>query len=386
MPSCRLRNVVAKAGSIDRVENTKQRVYPLHQLYFYLTEGCNLRCRHCWIDPKHQRPDSPYGTLDTELFKWIIRQAKPLGLSMVKLTGGEPLLHPYINEILEIVKNEELRLVVETNGTLCTSELAKKLAACANPYVSVSIDGATAETHEWVRGIRGCFDTAVNGIRNLVNEGCRPEVIMTVMRSNSHQIEALVRLAESLGVTLLKLNPVNAIGRGEKMWKARESLTIEELIHLGQWVESTLSTSTDLSIFYSQPPAFRPLGKMFGKNGAGCRICRVQEILGVLWDGSYSLCGIGKTVPDLVFGHAEKDSLEKVWKSNPILSKLRDGLPQKLEGICASCVMRGVCLGNCIAENYHRSRRLWAPFWYCASAYKAELFPQSRIASKFQVA
>ena len=371
---------------MDRVENAEQRDYPLHQIYFYLTEGCNLRCRHCWIDPKHQRPDSPHGTLDPELFQWIIRQAKPLGLSVVKLTGGEPLLHPYINEILEIVRHEELHLVVETNGTLCTSELTKKMAACTNPYVSVSLDGATAETHEWVRGVRGCFDSAVNGIRNLVNEGFRPEVIMTVMRSNSHQIETLAGLAESLGAAVLKLNPVNAIGRGEKMWEARESLTIEELIHLGQWVESTLSNSTDLSIIYSQPPAFRQLSKMFGENSTGCSICRVHGILGVLGDGSYSLCGIGKTVPDLVFGHAGKDTLDKVWKSNPILNELREGLPEKLEGICASCVMRGVCMGNCIAENYYRSRRLWAPFWYCASAEEAGLFPQSRIASKSQVA
>jgi molybdenum cofactor biosynthesis enzyme MoaA len=77
------------------------RTYPLNQIYFYLTEGCNLRCRHCWIAPKYQSEGNTYPALDLDLFKSIIEQAKLLGLTGVKLTGGEPLLHPAINEILE---------------------------------------------------------------------------------------------------------------------------------------------------------------------------------------------------------------------------------------------------------------------------------------------
>jgi molybdenum cofactor biosynthesis enzyme MoaA len=77
---------------------------PLNTLYLYLTEGCNLRCRHCWIEPPHQSARRQYPTLEPGLLRHILHQAKPLGLSSVKLTGGEPLMHPRIGEILEILR------------------------------------------------------------------------------------------------------------------------------------------------------------------------------------------------------------------------------------------------------------------------------------------
>ena len=360
-------------------EETESRTYPLSQLYFYLTEGCNLRCRHCWIAPKYQTEGHAYASLDLDLFRSIIEQAKPLGLTGVKLTGGEPLLHPQIGEILELIRTEDLRLTVETNGVLCTPDLARKMAACKKPFVSVSLDGADPETHEWVRGVEGCFKAALEGMRNLVKAGFRPQVIMSIMRRNRDQMEAVVRLAERLDAGSVKFNVVQPTARGEKMQEAGETLTIEELVYLGRWVENTLSTSTRLRLIYSHPMAFRPFGKMFGHNGDGCGICGIRGILGVLADGSYALCGIGETVPDLVFGHAATDRLESIWENAPVLLDIREGLPNRLEGICGDCLMNSRCLGSCIAQNYYSSKNLWAPFWYCEEAHKRGLFPESRL-------
>ncbi|MBM3300565.1 MAG: radical SAM protein, partial [Deltaproteobacteria bacterium] len=103
---------------------------PLRTLYFYLTHGCNLHCRHCWIVPKFDPEGRPEPSLDFELFQWIVTQAKPLGLTGVKLTGGEPLIHPNIREILDYVREQNLGLTVETNGTRCTPELAEMMRAC----------------------------------------------------------------------------------------------------------------------------------------------------------------------------------------------------------------------------------------------------------------
>src|SRR4030065_1687225 len=158
--------------------------YPLKQIYFYLTEGCDLRCRHCWINPKYQAGESIYPSLDLKLFQHIITQAKGLGLTGVKLTGGEPLLHPHIHKILDIVRSEDLRLVIETNGMLCTPDIADKIKNCKNPFVSVSLDGSTADVHEWIRGVPGSFEKTLNGIKTLVNAGLKPQIIMTVMRRN----------------------------------------------------------------------------------------------------------------------------------------------------------------------------------------------------------
>lgn len=362
-------------------ENDKSK-YPLNQIYFYLTEGCNLRCSHCWIQPKYQAPGHSYPSLSLDLFRSIIEQAKPLGLSAVKLTGGEPLLHPQIDEILELIQLEGLGLVVETNGILCTLKLARKMAACANPFVSVSLDGADAETHEWVRGVEGCFEGAQRGIRNLVAAGIRPQIIMTVMRRNQDQLEKIVQLAEKLGAGSVKFNILHPIARGKKMHQAGEALSIEELIDLGRWVENGFSDSTNLPIIYSHPIAFRPLGRMLGENEDGCGVCGILGILGVLANGSYAMCGIGETVPDLVYGHADKDRLEDVWNNNHILLEIREGVPDRFEGICSDCLMKKICLGYCLAYNYYISKNLWASSWYCEEARNRGLFPKTRIAPK----
>ncbi len=366
----------------EETAKTEKPRYPLNQIYFYLTEGCNLRCRHCWIQPNYQTRENIYPSLPLNLFKSIIEQAKPLGLKGVKLTGGEPLLHPQINDILKFIRANELRLNVETNGILCTPELAQKMSECKNTFVSVSLDGTDAETHEWIRGVAGSFEAALNGIRNLVIAGVRPQIIMTVMRRNKDHMGALIRIAESLGAGSVKFNIVQPTARGEKMHIAGETLSIEELVDIGQWVENTISSSTSLSLHYSHPIAFRPLGKIFGNNGDGCVVCGILSILGVLSDGSYALCGIGETVPELIFGHANKDSLEDVWNNTPILHEIREGLPKRLEGICSDCLMKGRCFGSCIAQNYYLSKNFWSSFWYCEAALISGLFPETRISSK----
>ena len=122
--------------------------WSLNQIYFYLTAGCNLACRHCWLAPGFDADGSAYPTLPLELFEAAIREAKPLGLSGVKLTGGEPLLHPQFTQILEIVRREALRLTIETNGVLCAPTMAREIAKAPDRFVSVSIDGADAATHE----------------------------------------------------------------------------------------------------------------------------------------------------------------------------------------------------------------------------------------------
>lgn len=363
-------------------DKPEERKYPLNQIYFYLTEGCNLRCRHCWIAPKYQSEGKSYPTLDLTLFKSIIEQAKPLGLTGVKLTGGEPLLHPEIKEIFGYIRTEDLRLTVETNGVLCTPEQAKNMAACKDPFVSVSLDGVDAETHEWVRGVEGSFDAAIGGIRNLVEAGFRPQVIMTIMRHNKHQMGAVVRLAENIGAGSVKFNIVQPTTRGAKMHDSGEVLSIDELVELGRWVEHRLSKQTDIALHYDHPLAFRDLGKIFGNKGDGCGICGIREILGVLANGSYALCGIGEQVPELVFGDAKTNTLEDIWNNAGVLREIREGLPERLGGICGQCLMQGLCLGNCTAQNYYRNKDLWAPYWYCEVAYDRGLFPETRIFSE----
>jgi SynChlorMet cassette radical SAM/SPASM protein ScmF len=352
---------------------------PLNQVYFYLTEGCNLRCRHCWIVPEQESPgaSSSSALLDVELFESILEQGRPLGLSSVKLTGGEPYLHTKIRRILEIIQVSQLRLVVETNGVLVTPELASLTASCHRPFVSVSLDGTDPETHEWVRQVPGSYQAALRGIGHLNQAGIRPQIIFTVMKKNRDQVGAIARLAQEVGAESVKYNILQPSPRGDKMREEGETLALTEILEIGRWLEQELAPSVDIPLLYSLPPAFIPLKRLLGRNG-NRRTCGIHGILGVLANGSFALCGIGSNIPELVFGHASRDKLAEVWQNHPVLQEIREGLPRRLEGICRECLMKSRCLGQCLAENYYQTHNLWTPYWLCQQAQEAGLFPESR--------
>ena len=349
---------------------------PLARLYFYLTEGCNLACRHCWLAPRFETGPAQRPTLPVADFETAIAEARPLGLQSVKLTGGEPLMHPQISRLLEIARREELPVTIETNGVLCSPALAREIASSVRPFVSVSLDGADAETHEWVRGVPGSFEAACAGIRNLVSAGLRPQVIFTVLRRNVGQLEAVVELAESLGAASVKFNVVQPTERGERLHEADETPGIAELIALGRDVDTRMASRTRLRLHFDHPIAFRPLSRIASKGGGGA--CGIRGILGVLASGHYALCGIGESVPELVFGRVGKDALSAIWKSHAVLTSIRTGLPDRLKGICSQCLVRERCLGSCVAQNYYRSRDLFAPYWFCEKADELGLFPAMR--------
>ena len=363
----------------SRTKNMQPQTYPLNQLYFYLTEGCNLSCRHCWLSPKLDPTGDRYPTLPVELFETAILEAKPLGLSSVKLTGGEPLLHPQLATLLGIIRQEELGLIIETNGLLCTPEIAKEIAKSPNRSVSVSIDGADAETHEWVRGVSGSFELARQAVRNLVAADISPQIIMSILPCNVDQVDAIVNMAEKLGASSIKFNIVQPIARGEKLHGNDDVLSIETLITLGRRVEMELSKHTKVRLFFDYPMAFRAMSRIAG--GDGCSVCGILGILGVMASGHYALCGIGEHIPELVFGKVGTDRLEEVWLENPILNELRLGLPDRLDGVCSRCLMKHRCKGSCIAQNYYRSGSLLGAITGSVNRQKKRnLFPESRIA------
>jgi SynChlorMet cassette radical SAM/SPASM protein ScmF len=316
--------------------------------------------------------------LSVELFDRAIQEAKPLGLNGVKLTGGEPLLHPRLLDLLEIIRRENLSLSIETNGLLCTSEIAESIAKSHSRFVSVSIDGSDAETHEWIRGVPGSFEKAKQAVKNLAEASTPPQVIMTLMHRNKDQAEEVIHLAEELGASSVKFNIMQPTQRAENLFDTGEALSIEQFVKLQEYFEEKMVPETPLKLLFGSPLAFHPLSFVFDDiNPVGrCNIC---NIIGVLSSGQYALCGIGVSIPELVFGQVGKDRLEDVWANNGILNDLRAGLPGRLCGICERCSMKDLCLGHCVAQNYYGAGNIWNPYWFCEQAEKKGMFPKTRI-------
>ena len=351
----------------------------LKEIYFYLTDTCNLKCCHCWIEPSYQTQPSAENVINTFVFRSILAHGKTLGLEGVKFTGGEPLLHPLINDFIDVCNSEQIFINIETNGILCNKNFAERIANSHKIAISVSLDGATTNVHEKIRGVSNSFELAIQGIKNLTNVNIKPQIIMTIMQHNINQVDELVELAVELGASSVAFNIVQPVARGQKLHKAGLAVPIEKLISLGSHIENDLSDVTPIPIYYGHPPAFRPLHKLYEFSSDGCSSCGIKNILSVLPDGNYAVCGIGKSKAEFRLGNVISDELGDVWQNSSVLHEIRSGLPNKLEGVCHSCIMQKMCLGKCVAQNYAQSSNLWKPFWYCQEAFEKGLFPKSRL-------
>ena len=350
-------------------------VPPLTSLYVYAAGSCNLACRHCWIVPKFQ-PDGiggPYVKL--EYVEKAIREGKPLGLRSIKLTGGEPMLHPQFRELVTLIDDAELGIIIETNGTLVDSDSAHFLKARPQVnFISVSLDGATPETHDALRSVPGSYERAVSGIKNLIEAGFHPQVICTLHKGNVSEMADVVTFAEQLGCGSVKFNHIQKVGRGEK-FSDDQGLTIPELIQLYLRIENEITPKTHVPVYFDIPIAFFSIRNLLHSSLGRCA---VKNILGMLAGGELALCGIGTTSPDLIYGDIEKDDLREVWCTGFGLISLREQIPSKLEGICGQCLHRDICQGECIANNYHISGKLNAPYYFCDQADALGLFPSTR--------
>jgi len=350
-------------------------VPPLTSLYLYIAGSCNLACRHCWITPTYQAGGNGGEQIRLEYVRRAIREARPLGLQTVKLTGGEPTLHKQFRKLVDMLDGEGLEIHIETNGTLIDYDLAGFLKQRKHVcFISVSLDGADAETHESLRGVRGSFEQAITGIRNLVEQGFQPQLICTLHKGNVPQMGAVIKLAVDLGCGSVKFNHVQQVGRGEQ-FADEQGLAVAEIINCYQCVEKDLRKESEIPVHFDIPFAFHSIRKLLDDSLGRCT---VRNILGLLAGGELSICGIGITVPELIYGHMDRDSLRDVWCNSPGLVQLREQVPAKLQGTCAQCLHRDLCLGACVANNFHSAGRLNAPYQFCHLADGLGLFPESR--------
>jgi len=344
--------------------------FKLRTIYFYITGGCNLRCRHCWITPDSNKDD-----IDTEGVKELVRQAVAMGVKHIKLTGGEPFLRKDIFEILHFMKEKDIGLTIETNGTFISDKEAMELKSLNVFHISVSIDSFDSKFHDDFRGLKGSFDASTKAIKALRKAGFNPQMITSLYKENIKDVEHIAIFAESIGAGSLKLNPISAIGRGKDMDNNRQLLTIEELLELERNIDTFIQKKVKIPILLDIPLAFKKLEYIKKHRG----ICGLLNIIGILSDGTISICGIGTQVPALNMGNIRRDRLKDIWGNNKILISIREDIPDNLEGVCSKCIFKRLCLGKCRADAYYRTSKLTAPFYFCQEAYEKGLFPEVRL-------
>lgn len=201
---------------MDRVAGHVHGLYrepQLRQLFLELTLQCNEHCFHCGSSCT----SAPGEQLSLDEYRRILDEVKSdfdIRQILLCITGGEPLLRPDFFEIMGYAHSLGYRWGMTSNATLITRDVAHRLAECGMRTVSVSIDGLP-ETHDRLRGLRGGYELAMAGVRNLIDEGAFRNVQVTtvVNHGNIGQLDELFEIMDGLDIDSWRVINLEPIGR-----------------------------------------------------------------------------------------------------------------------------------------------------------------------------
>ncbi len=326
--------------------------------------GCNLNCAHCWVN----RGASP-ASMPVRLWVDLMEEAAGMGAAFGKFTGGEPLLYHGFGEIYSEAHRLFPKVCVETNGTLVPPGIFRLFREKPPFQVSVSLDSAHSGIHDRFRGLEGAWEKTVDFITGLAEEsGVFPQVIMSLASPDRQAVRDMVSFLTGRAVSSLKINLVSPVGEGAKAYFGRRE-EFGECVSFLKWA----FTEFPPGVIPDAPPAFIPADRL---KYAGR--CWAGNLLGVLPDGTVSLCGIAYSRPELSMGVYPENGLEEIWKGSPLLRGLRRSLDGPPQGVCSKCVHWESCRGKCVMENYAVGGSFSAPHRFCETAWELGLFPGGR--------
>jgi MoaA/NifB/PqqE/SkfB family radical SAM enzyme len=184
-------------------------------LAWQLTNRCSSRCIACC---EESGPDKGWADeLTREEALRLTRQIVAAGIPYVAFGGGEPLGSPHCWEIFELLSQGGVLLKIETDGQHIDEAAADRLAVISTQCIQISVDGASAATHERVRP-GSDFGRIMAAIRRLVARGVAPQMVFAPNRINIHEMTAAYELAAELGCSAFVTGPLMRIGRAAAAW------------------------------------------------------------------------------------------------------------------------------------------------------------------------
>jgi len=296
--------------------------------YWMITKECNLRCKMCtyWKGIYENE-------LNTDDVKRILDKLKNAGISILSLTGGEPLMRKDISEILNYAKFEcEIDYVrLQTNGVLLTKNIIDSSLESLDD-IWLSLDGI-GKTHDIIRGIDGTFSKIEKNIEYLNSREDRPNLIINtvVNKYNVEEISKIVELAEEWKATQLMFHHV---------------IDVKDDVHTKQFSsEEDLSTMMIDEIVSDIPTYVDPWllsGGLSREDRKGCLILYTNVMINP--SGEVVPCGIFDNV---VLGNLLREDFENIWNGD----KMRNFRKSVWDG-------RKECSKCCVPRTTLRSRIL----------------------------
>lgn len=332
-----------------------------------VTRACQLACVHCRADAQTRR-DPAELTLDEgrRFLDDLAAYGPPR--PMVVLTGGDPFERDDLSELVRHGTEAGLHVSLSPSVTpKLTAERLVELRAAGAGAVSLSIDGATAATHDGFRRVAGVFDQTLAAASTVRESGLRLQVNSTVTRANVEELPALLEIVVGLDVSLWSVFFLVPTGRGQQL-EMLSAADTEDVLHWLHDVSDHVATKA------TEAPHFRriaiqragvddvdaafPPGELRGRLRAET-VGRLGSLRGTrrgprppldvnAGRGFAFVDHRGSVYPSgflpLAAGSVRERTFSEIYRDSEVFVALRD--PDRLGGRCGCCEYREVCGGS----------------------------------------
>ena len=322
----------------ETVETSKRPVV----LIWELTQACELACKHCRAEAE---PDRHPDELTTAEGTALLDEAAKFGAEqLVVLSGGDPLAREDTAELVRHGTNLGLRMTMTPSGTdSLTPERIEELADAGLRRMAVSLDGATAATHDEFRQEAGSFEETVAAARATQDVGLPLQINTTVCQETVDELPALRELVADLGAVLWSVFFLVPVGRGavlDPISPGRAETVMEWLCEVRETAPFGIKTT--------EAPHYRRVAiqRQTDTGGAGDGIGRRTGI--IAGDGFAFVSHVGELYPSGFLprsaGNVRERSLVSLYRNSELFERLRDR--DELTGKCGACPYRYVCGGS----------------------------------------
>jgi radical SAM protein with 4Fe4S-binding SPASM domain len=336
-----------------------------------MTRSCNLACVHCYASAT---PGPAPDELSFEEATGLVESLTDYRVPVILFSGGEPLKHPHLMELVDLAVRRGARAVLSTNGLLLDRNKARKLKELGLSYVGISLDGL-GPAHDRMRRQNGAFKGALAAIQIAREEGLKVGLRLTLTKSNQTDLEAIFDLMVQEAVPRVCF--YHLVDQGSNPQLAKEALTLSEtrsavdLIaeRTRQLHQAGLATEV-LTVDNQADGPYLYLKLL--EEGRSIEAERAMELL-KLNGGSSSGQGIaaiswnGQVHPDqfwrsVILGSVRDRSFAEIWHdtSNELLMALKNKYDH-LKGRCRRCRFLVVCGGGLRARASQLTGDPWAP-------------------------
>lgn len=306
------------------------------------TKACNLFCIHCYRDAGEREDDE----LSFDEGKYLLSEIATANFKIVVLSGGEPLMRPDIYELIAYGQSCGLRVVLGTNGTLITREIAQRLKDAGVSRIGISIDSIDEILHDRFRKLPGAYRLAISGISHCKEAGIPFQIHTTVMDFNCHEVEKITDFAVECGASAHHIFFLVATGRATTLDEVKvrgAAKTYEQLL------KRILSKQQKINIELKPTcaPQFMRIAKRMNLVHRFSRGCLAGiSYACILPNGDLHPC----PYLSISAGNIRKVPFTILWQESEVFKVLRS---LNYKGRCGICAYREIC-GGCRARAYAR--------------------------------